>query len=95
MVNHTSGNYAGAKVYYGNARRGGKVMLLTGPFLTAREAEATLDLVMPRAVKEHPELALASVGVVELNAPGDGPGPYNDMLPERIMGNLGIGVRLN
>jgi hypothetical protein len=95
MVTHAPGNYGAAKVYYANARLGGKTMLLAGPFLTAKEAEETLNLIGPRVVKENPECRKATFGVVEMRAPGDGPGHYNDMLPERLMGNLGLGVRLN
>lgn len=69
------------KVYYSNARRGGKTMLLCGPFLTAQEAEQTLEIVGPVCVEENPETRLASFGVVQMNAPGDGPGPYNHLLP--------------
>lgn len=95
MVSHASGNYGKAKVYYSNARLGGKVMLLCGPFLTAQEAEATLDVIGHMVIKEHPETKRASFGVMQCNAPGDGPGPYNDRLPDRMLGNLGLGVSLN
>ncbi len=95
MVTHAAGDYGDSKVYYANARLGGKVMLLTGPFLTAKEAEATLDLIGPRVLEENPECRKANFGVVEMKAPGDGPGPYNEMLPLRMLGTLGLGVSLN
>lgn len=72
------------KVYYSNARLGGKVMLLCGPFLTANQAEATLDVIGHIVIKEFPETVNASFGVVEMKAPGMGIGSYNDRLPERL-----------
>lgn len=77
-----------AKVYYWNARLGGKTILLAGPFLTVAEAEATADYVSPPLIEAEPLAKNASFGVVEMNAPGDGPGFYNDRLPPEMLGNM-------
>ncbi len=95
MATHAPGDYGTAKVYYSNARLGGKTMLLCGPFLTAKEAEETLDVIGHMVIKENPETNKANFGVVQMNAPGDGPGPYNERLAQRMLGNLGLGVSIN
>lgn len=85
------------KVYYWNARLKGKVALLSGPFLTAREAEETADIVSPRFITEQPEAINATFGVMQCNAPGIGEGEYNNLLPYNMLGNLAIdtGLRSN
>lgn len=79
-----------AKVYYWNARYQGKTALLSGPFLTAPEAEATADVVSPLFLNECPEARNATFGVMECNAPGPYPGRYNKHLPEAQMGAIMI-----
>jgi len=77
-----------AKVYYWNCRLNGKTSLLAGPFVSADLAEQCGDIVGYRALDEHPELRGATFGVVEMKAPGMGGGIYNEMLPQRLAGEL-------
>jgi hypothetical protein len=83
------------KVYYWNARYKGKTAVLSGPFLTAPEAEATADVVSPRFLMECHEAHNATFGVMECKAPGCGEGRYNKILPYNLLGNLAIdtGIR--
>lgn len=84
-----------SKVYYWNARLGGKTAVLSGPFLTAAEAEATADIVSPVWLLQEPSAEKATFGVMEVNAPGMGEGFLNDYLPPNLLGNLAIdtGIR--
>jgi hypothetical protein len=75
-------------VYYWNCRGGGKTALLAGPFVSASIAEACGNYVGPACIEEHPETRRATFGVVEVKAPGDGPGVYNHLLPEHLMGEI-------
>ncbi len=77
-----------AKVYYWNARYKGKTALLSGPFLTAPEAEATADIVSPLFLLECAEAKNATFGVMECNAPGPYPGCYNQNLPDAQKGGI-------
>lgn len=77
-----------AKVYYWNARLNGQTALLTGPFLTAAEAEKTADIVSPVFILKEPAAKNATFGVVEMNAPGDGPGLLNQYLPPEMLGDM-------
>ena len=77
-----------SKVYYWNCRLNGKTALLAGPFLEASDAEACGDYVGEACIKENSEARKASFGVVELKAPGDGPGRYNHLLPMKLQGEL-------
>jgi hypothetical protein len=76
------------RVYYYNCRGGGMTALLAGPFVSAQLAEQCGEYVGPQCVEDHPETKRATFGVVELNAPGNGPGHYNHLLPEALMGEL-------
>jgi hypothetical protein len=82
------------KVYYWNARLNGKTAVLSGPFLTAAEAEMTADAVSPAFLVDQPEARRASFGVMQVNAPGCGEGRYNHLLPARLLGNLAINTGL-
>lgn len=73
------------KVYYANCRLNGTTALLAGPFLTATEAEEAMEIVGPVAVKDRKDLAKASFGVMQCNAPGSGAGYYNSHLPQRLI----------
>jgi hypothetical protein len=77
-----------AKVYYWNCRLNTMTALIAGPFATAELAEACADYVSPIVVAEKPECRKASFGVVQMNAPGNGPGHYNQYLPQHLMGEL-------
>lgn len=83
------------KVYYWNARLGGKTAVLSGPFLTPREAELTADYVSPVWLLQQDEAKHATFGVLEVNAPGMGEGFLNEYLPPHLLGNLAIdtGIR--
>ena len=72
------------KVYYANCRLGGKTSLLAGPFPTPNQAEAALDIVGPLAVKDEPLTQSASFGVMQCNAPGQGLGRYNSIVPPEL-----------
>lgn len=87
-------NFGGQKVYYANARLLGKTALLAGPFLSAPEAEKTLDIVGPIFVQMEPRAANASFGVMECNAPGPKAGDLNHMLPNELIATLAIPVWL-
>ena len=88
-------NFGKVKVYYWNARLNHKTALLSGPFLTAKEAEETSNVVSPVFLMECPEARLATFGVMECRAPGAGEGRYNDLLPPQMVRNLAIAVRYN
>lgn len=88
-------NFGGVKVYYWNARLNGKTALLSGPFLTASEAEATANTVSPAFILDEPAASNATFGVMECNAPGAGQGVYNHLLPQHLARNLAMPVRLN
>ncbi len=77
-----------SKVYYWNCRLNSMTALLAGPFLEAKDAEACGDYVGPACIEENPDARKASFGVVELKAPGDGPGKYNHLLPAKLQGEL-------
>jgi hypothetical protein len=83
------------KVYYWNARLNGKTALLSGPFLTVAEAEATANHVSPAFLIEKPEAAAASFGVMECNWPGAGEGRYNDKLPPELLMAIAVENNLN
>lgn len=83
------------KVYYWNARLNGKTALLSGPFLTANEAEATADIVSPLAILEQPECEKAHFGVMQCNWPGAGEGRFNKDLPPELAMNLAVDNNLN
>ena len=76
------------RVYYWNCRLNGMTALLAGPFLEASQAEDCGDYVGPACIEEHPETRKAAFGVVEMNAPGDGPGKYNHLLPPNLAGEI-------
>jgi hypothetical protein len=78
------------KVYYWNARLGGKTAVLAGPFMTASEAEETANIVSPVFILDEPAAEQASFGVMQVNAPGCGDGRYNNFLPPEIMVNLAV-----
>jgi len=79
------------KLYYTNARLGGKVALLAGPFLTADEAGRCIDLCGPLAIAFDPVLENASFGVMECNAYA-GQGHFNETLAMNgINGILAVG----
>ncbi len=88
-------DWRGQKVYYWNARFQGKTAILSGPFLTAPEAEQTGDYVSPVFLAQCPEAHAASFGVMECNAPGVGDGRYNEYLPRHLVGNIAVGMTLN
>jgi sulfite exporter TauE/SafE len=67
------------KLYYTNARYGGKTALLAGPFLTAEEAGHCIDLCGPLAVAFDPMLEKASFGVMECSGYA-GQGHFNETL---------------
>lgn len=85
------------KVYYWNARLNNQTAVLSGPFLTAAEAEATADVVSPRFLNEEPNARNATFGVMEVNAPGCGEGRYNNILPYKLLMTLAVdtGLRSN
>ena len=83
------------KVYYWNARFNRKTCLLSGPFLSAAEAEATADYVSPILLAQCPEAAQATFGVMECNAPGPGEGRYNEFLPAHLVGSIAVGRSIN
>lgn len=83
------------KLYYWNARFRGQVALLSGPFLTAADAEATADIVSPVFLQQCPEAANASFGVMECNSPGAGEGINNKYLPHSMFKNVIVGVKLH
>ena len=95
MTEPTKYNFGDQKIYYANARLGGKTALLAGPFITANEAEATLDIVGPAFINEEPLAVSASFGVMQCNIPGPCSGRYNHLLPPELYQNLAIGVPLN
>ena len=76
------------KVYYWNCRLKGQTALLAGPFASAELAEQCADIVSSVCVHYRPETRKASFGVVQMNAPGDGNGIYNEILPQHLMGEL-------
>lgn len=88
-------NFGNVKVYYWNARLNHKTALLSGPFLTAKEAEDTADVVSPIFLQECAEARQATFGVMECKAPGAGEGRYNNHLPAHLIRNLAIAVRYN
>ena len=79
-------------VYYWNARLGGKTAVLSGPFLTAAEAEATANYVSPPFLIDCPEAKSATFGVMQVKAPGMGEGNYNRFLPYNLLGNLAVAI---
>jgi hypothetical protein len=81
-------------VYYWNARLWRKTAILAGPFLTAKEAELTADIVSPIFIMQHPEANKATFGVLQVNAPGIGEGDLNHVLPPHLMGNLAVDTGL-
>lgn len=85
------------KVYYWNCRLNGMTALLAGPFVSAELAEACADLVSSVCVQYRPETHKATFGIVQMNAPGNGPGIYNEILPQSLMDELLIdtGFRSN
>lgn len=88
-------NYGGQRVYFANARLMGKTALLAGPFLTAPEAEKTLDIVGPAFVQMEPRAKGATFGVMECNAPGPGAGELNHLLPNEMIASLAVPVWRN
>ena len=89
-------NWQPQKLYYWNARLNGKVALLSGPFLTASDAEASADIVSPMFLLEQPQARRASFGVMRCNSPGVASSKvlYNNLLPPHLYGRLVIGVQL-
>lgn len=77
-----------SQVYYWNCRLNGMTALLAGPFVSAQLAEQCGDYVGQTCVEENPETRKASFGVVQLRAPGKGPGKYNFLLPQKLQGEL-------
>lgn len=75
------------KLYYTNARYGGKTLLLAGPFLDVGQAEHCIDICGPMAIEFDPMLEQATFGVMEVNGYA-GAGMFNDIL--RINGIQGI-----
>lgn len=67
------------KLYYTNARLGGRTALLAGPFLSSPEAEHCIDLCGPLAIAFDPVLENATFGVMECSAYA-GPGHFNNTL---------------
>lgn len=88
LVTDISKAFLAEKVYYWNCRLDGKTSLLAGPFATPQLAEECADIVSPVCVNYQPATSKASFGVVEVNAPGCGPGVYNEILPPNLMGEL-------
>lgn len=88
MTNKTIGALLVREVYYWNCRLNSLTALLAGPFATAELAEQCGDYVGPACVDEQPETRKASFGVVQMKAPGDGPGKYNHLLPKELMGEI-------
>lgn len=88
-------NFGQTKVFYWNARLNGKTALLAGPFLTAKEAEETSNVVSPPFINECPEGLRATFGVVRMRAPGAGEGRYNNLLPAHMARNLAVPVKYN
>lgn len=76
------------EVFYWNCRLNGMTALLAGPFLEASQAEECGDYVGPACVEEQPETRKASFGVVQMKAPGLGPGKYNHLLPPELQGEI-------
>jgi len=88
-------NWLPQKLYYWNARLNGKTALLSGPFLTASEAENTADIVSPIFIQEHPEALNATFGVMQCKSPGAGYGINNKYLPHNLFKNVVTFVMLN
>lgn len=88
-------DFGDQKIYYANARLGGKTALLAGPFITPNEAEATLDIVGPAFIADEPLAESASFGVMQCLIPGPCSGRYNYLLPPELYQTLAIGVPLN
>jgi len=78
------------KLYYTNARLGGKTALLAGPFLTSPEAEHCIDLCGPLAIAFDPMLEKATFGVMECSKYA-GQGHFNETLKQNgINGILAV-----
>ena len=76
------------KVFYWNCRLNGRTALLAGPFASAELAEQAADFVGPVCIQYRPETRKATFGVVRMNAPGLGMGIYNEILPEKLLGEI-------
>lgn len=95
MVDVKKMEWRGEKLYYWNARYKGKTAVLSGPFLSAQEAEQTADYVSPVFLAQCPEASNASFGVLQVNSPGVGEGRYNEYMPKSLVGNIAVGMAIN
>jgi hypothetical protein len=88
LIKGASGVFAIERVYYWNCRLNSMTAMLAGPFASPELAQECAEIVSPVCVQYRPETRNASFGVVEVKAPGNGPGVYNEILPPKLMGEL-------